>query len=106
MKKKYSMILVCLAAVLDSYSFATEETTGQACMYQQYLFCIEGWSSNGNADCEKDGGKVMDECPVENRIATCRVERDGREVFTRYYEGTRVNPMKICKAAGGVYIPG
>jgi hypothetical protein len=100
------LILVSLTLFFSSYSRAAEELTGQACMYQQYLFCIEGWSANGNADCEKDGGVVLDQCPTENRLATCRVERDGREVFTRYYEGTRVNPMKICKAAGGVYIPG
>lgn len=101
-----SLILITVAAFFATLSFGAEGSTGQACMYQQYLFCIEGYSSNGNADCEKDGGKVLDECPIENRIATCKVERDGREVFTRYYEGTRVNPIKICKAAGGVYIPG
>ena len=106
MKKFSALILAWVTVASWGVSQASEGDSGQACMYSQYLFCIEGWSSNGNADCEKDGGKVMDECPVENRIATCRVERDGREVFTRYYEGTRVNPMKICKAAGGVYIPG
>jgi hypothetical protein len=100
------LILISLTGLSGVQLKAAEEPTGQACMYQQYLFCIEGWSANGNADCEKDGGVVLDQCPTENRIATCRVERDGREVFTRYYEGTRINPMKICKAAGGVYIPG
>lgn len=101
-----ALILISLTAFLGSSLQAAEDPSGQACMYQQYLFCIEGWSADGNADCEKDGGVVLDQCPTENRIATCRVERDGREVFTRYYEGTRVNPMKICRAAGGVYIPG
>lgn len=101
-----ALILISLTAFLGSSLQAAEDPYGQACMYQQYLFCIEGWSADGNADCEKDGGVVLDQCPTENRIATCRVERDGREVFTRYYEGTRVNPMKICRAAGGVYIPG
>jgi hypothetical protein len=101
-----ALILISLTGFSSFQLQAADEPTGQACMYQQYLFCIEGWSANGNADCEKDGGVVLDECPTENRIATCRVDRDGRVVFTRYYEGTRVNPMKICKAAGGVYIPG
>jgi hypothetical protein len=85
---------------------ASDEEQGQACMYEQYQFCLEGWAADGNADCDRDSGVVMDECPTENRIATCQVERDGRVVFTRYYAGTRVNPVKICKAAGGVYIPG
>jgi hypothetical protein len=105
--KKFSALILAWVTVASwGVLQASEDDSGQACMYSQYLFCIEGWSSNGNADCEKDGGVVLDQCPTENRIATCRVDRDGREVFTRYYEGTRVNPMKICKAAGGVYIPG
>lgn len=102
--------VIFFSALLGSFANsalgAFDNEQGQACMYEQYQFCIEGYAADGNADCDRDGGLVLDECPAENRIATCRVERDGRVVFTRYYEGTRVNPVKICKAAGGVYIPG
>jgi len=106
MKNFLAFFGIVLAFLSTGTLMASDEEQGQACMYEQYQFCIEGYAADGNADCDRDGGVVMDECPTENRIATCRVDRDGRVVFTRYYEGTRVNPVKICKAAGGDYIPG
>jgi len=99
-------ILWALMAIISATYSLKARGANDACMYEQYQFCVEGYSADGNADCETDGGQVMDQCPTENRIATCRIERNGNVVLTRYYQGTRVNPVKMCKASGGVYIPG
>lgn len=97
---RFALVLIFFS--MPALSFA--ETN--ACYYPSQNICVEDGGMLLGADCERDGGQSMEQCPEEYRIGTCEIMRQGKMVNVRYYEGTQINPRQSCSGLGGSYTPG
>ena len=89
-----------------SPAFGDPLPDANACYYESLGFCTESENIDVATDCASERGEVREACPEENRIGSCEITRNGKVLMTRYYDGTQVNPRKMCKASSGVYTPG
>ena len=95
-----------IASGTTSLAFGDPLPDANACYYESLGFCTESDSIDVATDCAGERGEVRAACPEENRIGSCKITRNGKVLMTRYYDGTQVNPVKMCKASSGIYTPG
>ncbi len=88
------------------FSISTLGLSGtNACYYPAQKFCVEDGAEFVESDCGADGGEEVEQCPEEYRLGSCTIDKQGKKVIVRYYQGTQINPRQSCRGFGGVYIP-
>jgi hypothetical protein len=123
---KTSRFVVVLASLATGSLFSCGDDSSDdhetvACQLDAFNQCVEWIDLSGaqvdslRSTCvDDDGGEVVDACPTENMVGTCKEGGDGPEPDARnhFYLPPGQDPVtyaatkeQACTDAGGVWVP-